>query len=80
MMEQISQGRVRPLPTGEITSGTIDMIHKMMRRNPKKRPTSSQLVLCPVLITSIAKVYLNVGRIEKSMMLSLDVFKKVMTT
>lgn len=80
MMDQINRGRLRKLPHAEFSSGTIDLTYKMLRRNPVGRPRSSQLVLCPVLLKPIMKVYLNVGRVEKAMILGPDTFKNYMGT
>ena len=80
MMEQMSQGRMIPLPSKTISPGTIDLVNKMMKRDPKKRPRSNQLVLCPILLSSITKVYLNVGRFEKAQMLGKDTILKNSST
>ncbi|XP_043281505.1 serine/threonine-protein kinase Nek3-like isoform X3 [Venturia canescens] len=78
MMEQINQGRLRRLPEGDLSSGTIELTYKMLRRDPSRRPRSGFLVLCPALLQPIMKVYLNVGRIEKAMILGTETFENYM--
>ncbi|XP_054008838.1 serine/threonine-protein kinase Nek5-like [Hylaeus anthracinus] len=53
----------RPL-CGKTSTAVVNLISKMLRKQPYSRPNTDQLVLCPYLARFIALIYLNLGRIE----------------
>ncbi|KAI4502644.1 hypothetical protein M0802_002556 [Mischocyttarus mexicanus] len=48
----------------KISISTIRLISKMLRKQAAYRPRTDQLILCPYLVPYIARVYLNVGRVQ----------------
>ncbi|XP_011168035.1 serine/threonine-protein kinase Nek5 [Solenopsis invicta] len=45
-----------------MSTTTVNLISKMLRKNSFCRPRTDQLVLCPFLVPYIIRVYLNLGR------------------
>ncbi|XP_076240946.1 serine/threonine-protein kinase Nek8 [Calliopsis andreniformis] len=41
----------------------VNLISKMLRKEPVSRPSADKLVLCPYLVPYITRIYLNLGRI-----------------
>ncbi|XP_015605837.1 serine/threonine-protein kinase nekl-2 isoform X2 [Cephus cinctus] len=53
----------KPRPIVARTSAsTVTLISKMLKKEAYYRPRTSQLLMCPYLVPSIARVYLNLGR------------------
>ncbi|CAK9801300.1 Serine/threonine-protein kinase Nek8 [Anthophora plagiata] len=52
----------RPLPR-RTSACIVNLISKMLRKQPLYRPKTDQLVLCPFLVPYIARIYLNMGRV-----------------
>ncbi|KAL2713782.1 serine/threonine-protein kinase nekl-2-like isoform X1 [Vespula squamosa] len=48
-----------------ISISTIRLISKMLRKQVSCRPRTDQLLLCPYLVPFVARVHLNLGRIQK---------------
>lgn len=48
--------------TNPVSRESKIMVFKMLQRDSSKRPTTHLLLLCPYLISHVAKVYLNLGR------------------
>nr|XP_050855469.1 serine/threonine-protein kinase nekl-2-like [Vespula vulgaris] len=48
-----------------ISISTIRLISKMLRKQVIYRPRTDQLLLCPYLVPFVARVHLNLGRIQK---------------
>ncbi|XP_012149617.1 serine/threonine-protein kinase Nek5 [Megachile rotundata] len=55
----------QPLHRGASES-IVNIISKMLRKQPRYRPKTDQLVLCPYLIPYIVRIYLNLGRIPNT--------------
>ncbi|XP_015439141.1 PREDICTED: serine/threonine-protein kinase Nek5-like [Dufourea novaeangliae] len=54
----------KPRPLSKQTSAAIvNLISKMLRKQPPSRPRTDQLMTCPHLVPFIARIYLNLGRV-----------------
>ncbi|XP_014236745.1 serine/threonine-protein kinase nekl-2-like [Trichogramma pretiosum] len=46
----------------DVSKETKIVVCKMLIKEPSRRPTTKQLILCPYLLPFVARVYLNLGR------------------
>ncbi|KAK2589197.1 hypothetical protein KPH14_002008 [Odynerus spinipes] len=62
MTRMVCNEKPKPLPAS-ISTSTLRLISKMLKKQVAYRPSTDQLVLCPYLVPCIARVHLNLGRI-----------------
>ncbi|XP_015594446.1 serine/threonine-protein kinase Nek5 [Cephus cinctus] len=65
MITRILEMKPSKLPA-TVSEDCVRMLSKMLQKDPQDRPPSRYLVLCPLLLHSISKVYLNVGRVDRA--------------
>ncbi|XP_076625822.1 serine/threonine-protein kinase Nek5 [Colletes latitarsis] len=63
IMEMTCNEQPRPLRK-HTSEATINLISKMLRKQPSFRPKTDQLVLCPYLVPLITLMHLNLGRVH----------------
>lgn len=62
MVQLICKEKPRLFKSTNISRGSKIVVYKMLQRDSTIRPSTRLLLLCPYLVSYIAKVYLNLGR------------------
>ncbi|KAJ8682057.1 hypothetical protein QAD02_017849 [Eretmocerus hayati] len=62
IVEMVCNNKPQLFKTMDISRDIRILIYKMLQQNSTKRPSTRLLLLCPFLVSYVAKVYLNLGR------------------
>lgn len=60
-IRMVCEEKPRPFQ-GPTAESIVNLVSKMLRKEPMSRPNTDQLVLCPFLVPFITRIHLNLGR------------------
>ncbi|XP_046746056.1 serine/threonine-protein kinase Nek8-like [Diprion similis] len=65
LVEAVCNSKIQPLKANT-SPEVVNLVSKMLRRNPAYRPKTDQLLLCRYLVQYVIRVHLNIGRVAVS--------------